>query len=78
MNLKSVGICALLILIISLMYSTIGVGITLLIFAIMFLVMAILFSIKLKYYDKLLYFAINTLRFCTSFGVILLNNILLY
>jgi len=56
MNLKSVGICALLLLIISLMYSTIGVGITLLIFAIMFLAMAILFSIKLEYYDKFLRF----------------------
>lgn len=56
MNLKSVGICALLLLIISLMYSTVGVGITLLIFAIMFLAMAILFSIKLKYYDKFLSF----------------------
>jgi len=56
MNLKSVGICALLLLIISLMYSTIGVGITLLIFAIIFLAMAILFSFKLEYYDKFLSF----------------------
>lgn len=56
MNLKSVGICALLILVISLMYSIVGVGITLLIFAIVFLAMAILFSIRLEYYDKFLSF----------------------
>lgn len=38
------------------MYSTIGVGITILIFAVSFLIMAILFSIKGEYYDKFLNF----------------------
>ena len=56
MNLKSVGIAALLLLIIFLMYNTVGTGITTLILAIIFLVQAILFSIKTEYYDKYLSF----------------------
>jgi len=56
MNLKSVGTSALLLLIIFLMYNTVGTGITLLIFAIIFLIQAILFSIKIEYYDKFLSF----------------------
>lgn len=56
MNLKSVGISALLLLIIFLMYNTIGAGITILILAIILLVQAILFSIKPEYYDKFLSF----------------------
>lgn len=56
MNIKSVSVWVLLLLIISLMYSTVGVGITLLVFAIMFFVMAVLFSIKLECYDKYLSF----------------------
>jgi hypothetical protein len=56
MNIRSVSVLGLLLLIISLMYSTVGVDITLLIFAIMFFAMAILFSIKLECYDKYLSF----------------------
>ncbi|AHF06211.1 hypothetical protein [Desulfitobacterium metallireducens] len=56
MNLKPIGISALLILIIFLLYNTVGVGIATLIFAIIFLVQAILFSIKPDYYDKFLSF----------------------
>lgn len=56
MNLKPVGISALLLLIVFLMSNTVGPGITLLIFAIIFLIQAILFSIKTEYYDKFLSF----------------------
>jgi hypothetical protein len=56
MNLKPVGLSALLLLIIFLMYNTIGVGITTLFLAIFFLVLAILFSLKIEYYDKYLSF----------------------
>lgn len=56
MNIKSVGMSALLLLIVFSMYNTVGTGITLLIFAIIFLVQAILFSIKTEYYDKFLSF----------------------
>lgn len=56
MNLKSVGILALLLVIVFFMYNTIGAGITTLIFAIIFLVQAVLFSIKVEYYDKFLSF----------------------
>lgn len=56
MNLKSVGIMALLLVVISLMYSTLGIGITIVILAIIFLIQAILFSIKTEYYDKFLSF----------------------
>jgi hypothetical protein len=56
MNLKSVGISALLLLIFFLMYNTLGAGITTLILAIIFLVQAILFSIKTEYHDKFLSF----------------------
>jgi len=56
MNLKSVGMLALLLLIVFSMSNTLGTGITLLIFAIIFLVQAILFSIKTEYYDKFLSF----------------------
>lgn len=38
------------------MYNTVGTGITLLIFAIIFLIQAILFSFKTEYYDKFLRF----------------------
>lgn len=54
MNLKSMGISALLLLIVFLMFNTVGIGITTLIVAIIFLVQAILFSIKPEYYDKFL------------------------
>lgn len=56
MNLRSVGISALVLLIICLLYQTIGVGITLLIFALIFLAQAILFSVHTEYYDKFLSF----------------------
>ena len=56
MNLKSFSISALLLLIVISMYNFIGIGITVLIFAIIFLVQAILFSIKPEYYDKFLRF----------------------
>lgn len=56
MNLKPVGISALLLLLIFFMYDTVGTGITTLILAIIFLVQAILFSIKTEYYDKFLRF----------------------
>lgn len=56
MNLKQVGISALLLLLIFFMYDTVGIGITTLILAIIFLVQAILFSIKTEYYDKFLSF----------------------
>lgn len=52
MNIRSVSVLGLALLIISLMYSIVGVGITLLILAIIFFAMAILFSIKLEYYDN--------------------------
>ena len=54
MSLKSIGISALLLLIVLLMFNIVGIGITTLILAIMFLVQAILFSIRPEYYDKLL------------------------
>lgn len=56
MNLRSVGIVALLLLIIFTMYNTVGIGISILIFAIILLIQAILFSIKPEYYDKYLSF----------------------
>ncbi|MEQ8198019.1 MAG: hypothetical protein ABRQ27_08435, partial [Clostridiaceae bacterium] len=56
MNLKSVGISALVLLIMFFMYNFAGVGITTLILAITFLVQAVLFTIKPEYYDKLLGF----------------------
>lgn len=56
MNLKSVGIMALLLVVISLMYITLGIGITTLILAIIFLIKAVLFSIKKDYHDKFLSF----------------------
>lgn len=56
MNLKSVSIMALQLLIIFLMFNTLGTGITTLILAIILLVQAILFSIKTEYYDKFLRF----------------------
>ena len=56
MNLKSVGILALLLAIFYLMYNTVGLGITTLIISIILLVQAILFSIKAEYYDKFLNF----------------------
>lgn len=56
MNLKSVGIMALLLVVISLMYNTLGIGVTTLILAIIFLIQAVLFSIKTEYYDKFLSF----------------------
>lgn len=52
MNIISVSVLGLVLLIISLMYSIVGVGITLLILAIIFFAIAILFSIKLEYYDN--------------------------
>lgn len=51
-----VGISALLLLIVFFMSSTVGAGITILIFAVVFLIQAILFSIKIEYYDKFLSF----------------------
>lgn len=54
MNLKSIGISALLLLIVLLMFNIVGIGITTLILAIIFLVQAVLFSIKPEYYNKLL------------------------
>lgn len=56
MNLKSVGISALLLLIIFFMFNSVGIGITTLIVAVVLLVQAILFSIKIEYYDKFLSF----------------------
>lgn len=56
MNLKSVGIMALLLIIIFTMFNTLGTGITTLTFATILLVQAILFSIKTEYYDKFLGF----------------------
>jgi len=56
MNLKSVGILALLLAIFYLMYNTVGLGITTLILSIILLVQAVLFTIKAKYYDKFLSF----------------------
>ncbi|MBI6873488.1 hypothetical protein [Clostridium aciditolerans] len=56
MNLKSIGIMALLLVVISLIYNTVGIGITTLILAIIFLIQAVLFSIKTEYYDKFLSF----------------------
>ena len=56
MSLRSISISALLLLIIFSMYNTIGIGITALIFAIIFLVQAILFTFKTEYYDKFLSF----------------------
>ncbi|MHB8074378.1 hypothetical protein [Desulfosporosinus fructosivorans] len=54
MNLKSIGISASLLLILFLMFNTVGTGITTLILAIIFLVQAIIFSIKKEFYDKFL------------------------
>ncbi|KEZ87255.1 hypothetical protein IO99_06675 [Clostridium sulfidigenes] len=54
MSVKQVSIFILLLLIISLLYSTIGPGITILILAIMFFTLAILFTFKTEYYDKYL------------------------
>lgn len=56
MNLKPVGISALLLLIIFSMYNILGTGITILIIAIIFLVQAIAFTTKKEYYDKFLSF----------------------
>jgi uncharacterized membrane protein YbhN (UPF0104 family) len=56
MNLKPVGISALLLFIIFFMYNTVGTGITTLILATIILIQAILFSIKTEYYDKFLSF----------------------
>ena len=56
MNLKPVGISALLLLIIFPMYNVVGIGITTLLFAIIFLVQAIAFTIKKENYDKFLSF----------------------
>jgi hypothetical protein len=56
MNIRSISVLGLVTLLIALMYSTIGSGITLVIFTIMFLGMAILFTIKQEYYDKYLSF----------------------
>lgn len=56
MNLRSIGITALLLVVISLIYNTVGIGITTLILAIIFLIQAVLFSIKTEYYDKFLSF----------------------
>lgn len=56
MNLKPLGISAILLIIVIIMYDTIGPAITMLIFAIVFLAQAILFSIKSEYYDKFLRF----------------------
>lgn len=54
MSVKQVSIFILLLLIISLLYCTIGPGITLLILAIMLFALAILFTFKAEYYDKYL------------------------
>lgn len=54
MNVKQVSIFILLLLIISLLYCTIGPGITILILAIMLFALAILFTFKVEYYDKYL------------------------
>ena len=56
MNLKPVGISTLLLLMTFLMYNTVGTGITSFIFAIIFMVQAIIFTIKTEYYDKFLSF----------------------
>ncbi len=54
MSVKQVSIFILLLLIISLLYSTVGPGITILILAIMFFTLAILFTFKTEYYDNYL------------------------
>ncbi|WP_346962147.1 hypothetical protein [Clostridium sp.] len=54
MSLKQVSIFVLLLLTMSLLYSTIGPGITILILAIMFFALSILFTFKIEYYDKFL------------------------
>ncbi|WP_346939759.1 hypothetical protein [uncultured Clostridium sp.] len=54
MSLKQVRIFVLLLLTMSLLYSTIGPGITILILAIMFFALSILFTFKIEYYDKYL------------------------
>ncbi|KPU43291.1 hypothetical protein OXPF_27320 [Oxobacter pfennigii] len=56
MNLRAISISALLLLMIFLMYNILGVGTTILIFAIIFLAWAVLLSIKPEYYDKFLSF----------------------
>ena len=56
MNLKPIGIMAILLLIYFLMYNSVGIGITTLILAIIFLIQAILLSIKTENYDKFLSF----------------------
>ncbi|WP_160687112.1 hypothetical protein [Clostridium sp. C2-6-12] len=56
MSIRFISVLGLLILMIALMYSTLGSGITLVIFTIMFLAMAILFTIKQEYHDKYLSF----------------------
>ncbi len=54
MSVKQVIIFILLLLTMSLLYCTIGPGITILILAIMFFALAILFTFKAEYYDKYL------------------------
>ena len=56
MRFISIVIAVLLLFMIAFMYDTLGIGITMLVFAAIFLIMAVLFSIKGQYHDNFLGF----------------------